>query len=100
MLWLAMCLPLLVVLYLLLMGRRKPSLRYANLALVKAALGNRTGFRRHVPPILFLLAFAALILASARPVALVTLPADKRTIIMAMDVLGQHACRGRGSKPP
>ncbi len=45
-------------------------------------------FRRHVPPALFLLAMAALIVAIARPVATVTLPTQKQTIVMALDASG------------
>ena len=44
--------------------------------------------RRHIPPVLFLLAMTALLLAAARPVAVVTLPSNQQTIILAMDVSG------------
>jgi Ca-activated chloride channel family protein len=43
-------------------------------------------FRRHIPPLLFLLAVVAGIIASARPSAVITLPSEQRTIILAMDV--------------
>jgi Ca-activated chloride channel family protein len=42
--------------------------------------------RRHVPPLLFLLAWVALVVAIARPSAVITLPSEQRTIILAMDV--------------
>ena len=57
-----------------------------NLGLVKAAIGPAQRFRRHVPPLLFLLALIGVLIAVARPSAIVTLPSDARTIIMAMDV--------------
>jgi Ca-activated chloride channel family protein len=38
--------------------------------------------------VLFLLALAAMLLAAARPVAVVTLPSNQQTIILAMDVSG------------
>src|SRR5690242_21757549 len=46
------------------------------------------GWRRHVPPALLLAALAAMILAVARPAALVTLPSNNETVILAMDVSG------------
>jgi Ca-activated chloride channel family protein len=51
-------------------------------------MGRTTGWRRHIPPLLLLLAFAAMLLAAARPVATVTLPSTQQTIILAMDVSG------------
>jgi Ca-activated chloride channel family protein len=45
-------------------------------------------WRRHVPPLLILLALAALIVAIARPSATMTLPSQHETVIMAMDVSG------------
>ncbi|MGH8683626.1 MAG: VWA domain-containing protein [Burkholderiales bacterium] len=88
-LWLLAALPALVAAYVLLLRRRKKAaLRYASLNLVKDALGAGNRIRRHVPPVLFLLALAAMILAVARPVGYVTLPSQYRTIILAMDVSG------------
>ena len=86
-LWLLLAGPVLVGAYVLLMRRRrKVVLRYATLAPLKEALGPRQSLRRHVPPLLFLLGLMAAILAVARPTATVTLPSDKRTIVMAIDV--------------
>ena len=88
-LWLLLALPLLVGLYVLLLRRKKKlAVRYASLAIVKEAMGAGQQVRRHIPPILFLLAMAALLLAAARPVAVVTLPSNQQTIILAMDVSG------------
>ncbi len=57
MLWLLLLIPALAALYILAQRRRqKYALRYASLSLVKEALGKGPGFRRHVPPILFLAA--------------------------------------------
>ncbi|TWO72362.1 VWA domain-containing protein [Caenimonas sedimenti] len=87
-LWLMAALPVLVLLYVLLLRRKKKlAVRYASLSIVKEAMGTRQ-FRRHIPPLLFLLAMAAMLLAAARPVAVVTLPSNQQTIILAMDVSG------------
>ncbi|WP_372524611.1 VWA domain-containing protein [Piscinibacter sp.] len=88
-LWLLLLLPALVALYVwLLLRRKKNTLRYASLSLVKQALGKGPGWRRHVPPALLLGALAALLVAVARPLAVVTLPSQQQTIVLAMDVSG------------
>jgi Ca-activated chloride channel family protein len=88
-LWTLLLLPLLVLLYLWLLRRRKQAvLPYADLGLVKQALGRGGVWKRHVPPALLLLSLAALLLASARPTAVMTLPLAEQTIILAMDVSG------------
>ncbi|MEO7391046.1 MAG: VWA domain-containing protein [Ramlibacter sp.] len=88
-LWLLLVLPLLVLLYLWLLRRKKKTaLRYASLSIVREAMGAGQTVRRHIPPFLFLLALAAMLLAAARPMAVVTLPSNQQTIILAMDVSG------------
>ena len=88
-LWLALALPVLVLLYLWLLRRKKKlALRYASLSIVREAMGVGQTMRRHVPPFLFLLAMAALVIAAARPLAVVMLPSNQQTIILAMDVSG------------
>ena len=86
-LWLLLAVPGLVALYLWLARRRKRSaLRLASLAVVREAMGASPGWRRHVPPLLLLVAIAALVVAAARPGARITLPSDHRTIVLAIDV--------------
>ncbi|MBX3588640.1 MAG: VWA domain-containing protein [Ramlibacter sp.] len=88
-LWLLLALPLLVGLYLWLLRRKKKTaVRYASLSIVREAMGSGIGWRRHIPPVLFLLAFTAMLVATARPVAVITLPSTQQTIILAMDVSG------------
>lgn len=88
-LWLMATLPLLVLAYWWLLKRKKKiALRYASLSIVREALGKGPGWRRHVPPLLFLLAMAAMLLAAARPVATISLPLQQEMIILAMDVSG------------
>jgi Ca-activated chloride channel family protein len=88
-LWSLLLLPALVLLYLSLLARRKKhSVRLASVAIVRQALGSGPGWRRHVPPLLLLLALALLLFATARPVVKLKLPARDQTIILAMDVSG------------
>jgi len=87
MLWLLAGAPLLVGVYALLLWRRKKAaVRYASVALVKAAIGPGQRLRRHVPPLLFLLAMIALVVAMARPSIVITLPSQHQTIVLAVDV--------------
>jgi Ca-activated chloride channel homolog len=51
-------------------------------------MGAAPTWRRHVPPALLLAAVTAMVLAVARPAALVTLPSNNETVILAMDVSG------------
>ncbi len=86
-LWLLLAVPLLVLVYVWLLRRKKKlALRYASLAIVKQAMGAGLSWRRHLPPALFLLALAALLFAASRPFAVIALPANQTTIILAMDV--------------
>jgi len=88
-LWLLAAVPLLVLLYLWLMRRKKKlALRYASLSIVREAMGAGQTVRRHIPPLLFLLAMVAMLIAAARPMAVVVLPSNQQTIILAMDVSG------------
>lgn len=88
-LWLLLALPMLVLLYAWLLTRRKQTtLRYTSLSLIRQAAGRGPGWRRHLPPLLMLLAIAAMLIATARPVAIVKLPSQQETIILAMDVSG------------
>ncbi|HEY2970055.1 MAG TPA: VWA domain-containing protein [Casimicrobiaceae bacterium] len=88
-LWLLLAVPVLVGAYVLLLRRKKKqALRYASLGMVRDAMGAGQRFRRHIPPLLFLLALTALVVAIARPTATLTLPSQHETIILAMDVSG------------
>jgi Ca-activated chloride channel homolog len=90
-LWLLLLLPLLVLTYVwLLKRRRRTTVRLASVSVAKLALGKGPGWRRHVPPLLMLLAIGVLLLATALPLA-------QRTIILAMDVSG--SMRAEDVKP-
>ncbi|MEO7159466.1 MAG: VWA domain-containing protein [Polaromonas sp.] len=88
-LWLLLTLPVLMAVYVWLLQRKKKmALRYASLSIVREAMGQGQGFRRHIPPLLFLLSLAAMLVAASRPLAVVTLPSQNETIMLAMDVSG------------
>jgi len=86
-LWLLLSVPLLIAAYVIMLRRKKKyALRYGSIGLIKAAIGPGQRFRRHVPPLLFLLSEIVLIVACATPTAVVTLPAQRKTVMLAMDV--------------
>ncbi len=89
MLWLLALVPVVVAVYLRVLGRqRKNTVRYAGLVHVTDALGRRPRFRRHVPALLFLLGVAASVVALARPSATLLLPGFRGTVILSLDVSG------------
>jgi Ca-activated chloride channel family protein len=86
-LWLLLGLPLLIGAYVYALRRRKKyALHYASLLIVRDALGQGQWLRRHLPAILIVLAIASALFGVARPVAVVTLPNEHQTIVLAMDV--------------
>lgn len=98
MLWLLALLPVLVLLYLWVLKRkRRTTVRLASVSLAKLAAASGPGWRRHVPPLLLLLALTALLFAVSRPTATLTLPLSERTIMLAMDVSG--SMRAEDVKP-
>ena len=79
--------PLAILAYILILRRRgRYAVRYSSLSLVREAASHQTWWRRHLPFVFFLSALASLALAMARPVATVTVPSNKATIILAIDV--------------
>jgi Ca-activated chloride channel family protein len=86
-LWLLLALPILAAGYLAMLRRRAAAAkRLAGMAMVREAMQGSASWRRYVAPGLYLVALAVLILASARPTALITLPSQQRTLILAVDV--------------
>lgn len=95
MLILLMAVPPLIAAYLHVQQRRQRLVAlYGNPALVARPAGRPGAFgaaRRHVPAALFLLALVVLIVALARPQAMVSLPRVQGTVILAFDVSGSMA---------
>lgn len=78
--------PLLIGVYILMLRRRRRyTVRFSSLSLVREALPRST-WRRHIPFALFMVALTSLVLALVRPVAAVSVPTNQTTIILAMDV--------------
>ncbi|HEU5178038.1 MAG TPA: VWA domain-containing protein [Burkholderiales bacterium] len=89
MLWGLLVLPILLAAYVMILRRKKKlAVKYANLAMVREAMGASQRLRRHIPPALFFLALAAMLLALARPQTTITLPTQHETVILAMDISG------------
>jgi Ca-activated chloride channel homolog len=85
--WGLAVLPALAGIYFLLLRRRVAgALRYPALRPVRAAMGYGQLVRRHAPALALLLALVALLVAAARPVAVMTAPAERGTVVLAMDV--------------
>jgi len=81
--------PLFVLLYLRLQQRRQRIVEnIGSLGFVQDASGRRAGKRRHIPPVLFLIGLTILLVALARPNAVVTLPGLESTVILSFDVSG------------
>jgi Ca-activated chloride channel homolog len=78
--------PLLIAAYIWVLRRRRPfAVRYSSLSLVREA-APRARWRRHVPFAIFLVALASLVSAMARPVSIISVPTNKTTILLAIDV--------------
>jgi Ca-activated chloride channel homolog len=97
-LWLLLAIPILVAAYVYALRRRKRvALRYASLALVRDAIGPGQWLRRHLPALLLLLSLSCALLGVARPTALLTLPSEYQTIVLAVDV--SRSMRATDMKP-
>ncbi len=80
--------PLLIVAYIWALRRRRSALRYSSLTLLRPARPQQSWLRRHLPFALLLLGLTSLILGLARPQAVVAVPTNQTTIILAIDVSG------------
>lgn len=84
--------PFLATLYLRIDRRRRQfSSGFASLGLNRQTGGTDPGRRRHLPMTFFLAGLATLIVALARPQAVVSLPQQAGTVILAFDVSGSMA---------
>ncbi len=95
MLWLLIALPLLVVLYLRVLQRRRQfAIRYGDFGWLKqdaARQSHGPGIRSHIPAILFLLGIGILLFALSRPQMTLSLPKREGIVVLAFDTSGSMA---------
>jgi Ca-activated chloride channel family protein len=68
--------------------RSRYAVRFTNLELLANLAPKRPGWRRHLPPALYLAAIGGLLFALARPTMLVNVPREDATVILGVDVSG------------
>jgi Ca-activated chloride channel family protein len=79
--------PLMLIIYIWILRRkRKFSVRYSSLSIIREAIPKRSRWRQHLPFIFFLIGAASLITAMARPAVSTEVPLSRTTIILALDV--------------
>jgi Ca-activated chloride channel homolog len=85
-LWGLLLIPVALLAYMLLQRRRiKYAARFTNLDLLANVVDASPGRRRHVPATFAVLALAALVVAMARPQAVVAVPRDDATVLLTID---------------
>jgi Ca-activated chloride channel family protein len=86
---LLLLIPIVIAFYLWAQRRRsRYAVRFTNLDLLANLVPKRPSWRRHLPPILYLGAIAALLIGLARPTMVIATPREDATVILAMDVSG------------
>lgn len=81
--------PLLVAIYLRVLRRRQQTLMdLGPMGRIEGSQQGRTPNRRHLPPAIMLFGLSLLLVAAARPQAMVSLPHVEGTVILAFDVSG------------
>lgn len=86
-LWLLVAVAAIAIAYVLLQRRRKTyALRFSSSELFDSVAPSTPGIRRHVPTAFFLLALTGLVVAVAQPARQVTVPRERATVIVAIDV--------------
>jgi Ca-activated chloride channel homolog len=68
--------------------RRRFAVRFTNLDLLAGVVTETPSWRRHVPPLLFLLALAALAIAIARPHEILNVAKRRATVMLVTDTSG------------
>jgi Ca-activated chloride channel family protein len=88
-LWALALVPVAVLAYLLGQRRRtRYAVRFTNLDLLANVVSRSPGWRRHLPPALYLLALTGLLLSLARPQAVTLVPKEQATVMLVMDTSG------------
>ena len=82
-----LAIPLLIAAYVWIMRRRRKfAVRYASLSVVRAAMPERSRWRRHIPFALLALSMALLTVAAARPRIEREVPLNRTAILLALDM--------------
>jgi Ca-activated chloride channel family protein len=88
-LWALLLVPVAVAAYLVAQRRRAGyAVRFTNLDLLANVVTRTPGWRRHLPPALYLLALTALLTSLARPQAVTLVPKEQATVMLVLDVSG------------
>ncbi len=81
--------PMMLALYVVAQRRRRAyAVRFTNLELLGSVVTAAPQWRRHVPPLLFMLALAALVIAIARPHVDVDVAKEEATVMLTTDSSG------------
>jgi len=79
--------PIALIGYLFVQRRRsRYAVRFTNVDLLANLVPRSPGWRRHLPPVLYLTAIAALAVGLARPSVVLAVPREEATIMLTMDV--------------
>jgi Ca-activated chloride channel family protein len=79
--------PFALIGYLLIQRRRsRYAVRFTNVDLLSNLVPRSPGWRRHLPPVLYLAAISALAIGLARPSVVLAVPREEATIMLTMDV--------------
>lgn len=88
-LWALALIPVALLAYLFGQRRRtRYAVRFTNLDLLANVVSRSPGWRRHLPPALFLLALAGLLFSLARPQAVTLVPKEQATVMLVIDTSG------------
>ena len=86
-LWLLSAVPLLSAAYVYVLRHRvKASARYAGITWYRPSAALMHSVKNRLPACLLLIALIAMVIAIARPIATITLPATFSTVVLALDV--------------
>jgi Ca-activated chloride channel family protein len=79
--------PIALIGYLIVQRRRsRYAVRFTNVDLLSNLVPRSPGWRRHLPPVLYLAAISALAIGLARPSMVLAVPREEATIMLTMDV--------------
>ena len=88
-LWLLLLVPVVIVGYVVAQRRRpKYAARFTNLDLLATVVPRAPSWRRHIPPVIYVLAMATLLVAIGRPTIVKADSTQQATVMLVLDVSG------------